>query len=148
MAPSDPHCIFCKIVSGDMPAHEVARTESSVTFLDIHPLVRGHSLVIPRAHAQRVADLSDDDRAALFADAASMAVQLQTALGCDALMFGVNDGPAAGQEVPHVHLHLVPRWVGDGGGPIHSAMRRAKRPEDEDLGALAAELAKKVGTSS
>ena len=136
----DPNCLFCSIASGAAPSHKIAETAKAVAFLDIHPLSRGHALVIPKVHGASLADLSAADRTAVFELGAALSVHLQEALEADGLTIGLNDGMAAGQEVLHVHLHLVPRWVGDGGGPIHFAMRSAKRPPKEDFGALAKRL--------
>lgn len=97
-------------------------------------------MVIPKAHGSSLSDLSAADRAAVFELGDALAVHLQEAIGSDGLTLGLNDGAAAGQEVWHVHLHLIPRWVGDGGGPIHYAMRQSKRPPVEDLAALAKKL--------
>jgi histidine triad (HIT) family protein len=112
-------CIFCAIVAGEAPARTVHETDRVVAFLDVNPLARGHTLVVPRAHAERLGDLSADDATGLFGAVHELAPVVEAAVDADATTIGINDGTAAGQEVPHVHVHLVPRFEGDGGGPIH-----------------------------
>jgi len=113
-------CIFCRIVAGQIPAAKIHEDAETLVFLDIHPLAEGHALVIPKRHAVRVQDLPDAAAAAL-ARAIAVATRKQAAaLGAEGATLAVNDGPAAGQEVPHVHVHVVPRRKGDGGAPIHA----------------------------
>jgi histidine triad (HIT) family protein len=113
-------CIFCSIVSGDVPGRVVHETDDALAFLDANPLARGHTLVVPKAHRGRLGDLSAAESAAVFGAVHDLADRVERAVDADGLTVGVNDGEAAGQEVPHVHVHLVPRFEGDGGGPIHA----------------------------
>lgn len=125
-------CIFCRIVEGDIPGRIVQETDHTVAFLDANPLAEGHTLVVPRAHRQRLADLSADEMTALFDAVHRLTPRIEAAVDADAVTVGVNDGEAAGQEIPHVHVHLVPRFEGDGGGPIHAvAPDRPDLSEDE-----------------
>jgi histidine triad (HIT) family protein len=112
-------CIFCKIASGEIPSEMVVESELSLAFLDVRPLVRGHVLVIPRRHAERVADMTREEAADVMALAQRIVRRQEKALGAQGVTLAINDGRAAGQEVLHVHLHLVPRSEGDGHGPIH-----------------------------
>ncbi|MFW6382663.1 MAG: HIT domain-containing protein, partial [Haloferacaceae archaeon] len=108
-------CIFCSIVAGDIPARTVYETDAVLAFLDANPLARGHTLVIPKSHARHVGDLDAALATELFDAVASLTPRIQDAVGADGANVGVNDGEAAGQEVPHVHVHVVPRFEGDGG---------------------------------
>lgn len=130
-------CIFCRIVSGDIPGRIVHETDRSLAFLDANPLAEGHTLVVPREHRGRLADLSAEETADLFGAVHDLTPRLEAAVDADAVTVGVNDGAAAGQEVPHVHVHLVPRFEGDGGGPIHAIAPERPDPSDDDLDAVA-----------
>jgi histidine triad (HIT) family protein len=137
-------CVFCSIVDGDLPARTVHETERTVAFLDANPLARGHTLVVPKAHHARLGDLPRDLSAAVFEAVHDLVPAVESAVDADAVTVGVNDGAAAGQEVNHVHVHLVPRFAGDGGGPIHTvAGARPDLPEDEldDVAAAVADAA-------
>jgi histidine triad (HIT) family protein len=107
-------CLFCAIVAGSEPASLVHSDELCIAFMDLYPLREGHVLVVPRDHAVFLHDLVDDIRLHLFAVGARI-VRAQRAAGIpwEGSQLLVNDGPAAGQLVPHVHLHLIPRTRGD-----------------------------------
>lgn len=119
-------CIFCKIVKGEIPSEKVLENERAYAFLDIRPLARGHVLVIPKAHHERYGQMSSEDAAAVADLARHVALRLERGLGAEGVTIAVNDGRAAGQEVMHVHVHLVPRSEADGFGPIHGLF--AKTP--------------------
>lgn len=121
-------CAFCGIASGDVPARVLAGTRLSVSFLDASPLARGHALVIPRAHRRLIQDLGPEECADLFWLVRETASRLEALSG--SALVAVHNGPGAGQEVPHEHVHLVPRAAGDGAGPIHSMFRA---PAEADL---------------
>lgn len=109
-------CPFCRIREGVLPAHLLYRDEEVLAFLDIAPLTPGHTLVIPRRHAASLIECPPGTVAALFAAAVRIARAIQQGLGAAGFNLGLNDGRAAGQEVPHVHVHVVPRYGGEGGG--------------------------------
>ena len=107
-------CIFCSIVAKTARAHLVHEDEHFLAFLDIYPLRPGHTLIIPREHGQFLGDFSPRRSGELFALGHRLGEAIRgSGLGCDDLNFVLNDGPAANQTVPHVHLHLVPRIRGD-----------------------------------
>ena len=130
-------CVFCQIVDGDIPGRIVYEDDDVVSFLDANPLSKGHTLVVPRDHHERVADLPDGDRDAVFATLGRLAPVVEDAVDADGINVGMNDGRAAGQEVPHVHGHLVPRFEGDGGGAVHSIVRTRPDLPDDELDAVA-----------
>ena len=113
---NDPQCIFCKIATGDVPAHRVLETETAVAFLDVGPVARGHVLLIPRSHWTTVDRMPAD----VLADVTSCIPRLAAALmkfdGVDGINVLQNNGRCAGQVVEHVHFHLIPRRAGDGLG--------------------------------
>lgn len=120
-------CIFCRIVAGEIPGEVVASDARSVAFLDVQPLADGHVLVVPRTHVATVEAMSPDDAAAVFAMVHRLAGPTRAAVGAAGTIIGINDGAATGQTVPHVHVHIVPRWEGDGGGSIHTIFRHGPR---------------------
>ena len=130
-------CIFCAIVDGDIPARAVRETDHTVAFLDANPLAAGHTLVIPRDHHERLADVPDDVAATLFSEVKQLTSRIETAVDADGLNVGINDGSAAGQEVPHVHVHLVPRFDGVGGAPIHAVAGDRPDLSDAELDEIA-----------
>lgn len=128
----DGNCVFCRIVEGELPARIVDESETTLAFLDANPLARGHTLVIPRDHHERIGDLSPALAADVFDHLYRITTAVADGVGADAVTVGFNDGPAAGQEVPHVHGHVIPRFEGDGGRPIHAvAGSRPALSEDE-----------------
>jgi histidine triad (HIT) family protein len=106
-------CIFCKIVAGELPASVVAADEQAIAFLDINPATRGHTLVIPRAHAQDIHDVSGDDLAATISLAQKVAAVARERLGADGVTLMQSSGQAAWQTVFHFHIHVIPRYIGD-----------------------------------
>ena len=133
-------CIFCSIVAGDIPARTVHETDDVLAFLDANPIAPGHTLVIPKEHAEHVGDLDDDLASVLFETVTELTPRVQATVDADAANVGINDGEAAGQEVPHVHVHIVPRFDGDGGAPIHAVAGERPDLSDEELDALAEDV--------
>ena len=111
-------CIFCKIISGNIPAKILKETTLSISFLDAFPLAKGHVLVIPKTHHQKIQDMSNDENIDLFSLVHEMISKVDSVSG--ATLVAVHNGIDAGQEVPHVHVHLIPRSKDDSAGPIHS----------------------------
>lgn len=130
-------CVFCRIIEGEAPSRTVYRDDDVVAFLDAHPLAPGHTLVVPTEHVERLEDLDPDQAGALFEAVHRLLEPVQAAAGADGTTVAVNDGPAAGQEVPHVHCHVVPRRAGDAGGPIHEAFGRRPSVDEDELDAIA-----------
>jgi histidine triad (HIT) family protein len=115
-------CLFCRIASGEIPATKVYEDERTVAFMDINPVTRGHLLVIPRAHSDDVTDVAAEDLAATMTTVQRLSAKAQQALGAEGVNVVSNCGSAAGQTVFHFHVHVVPRYHGDGfhvplGGP-------------------------------
>jgi histidine triad (HIT) family protein len=112
-------CVFCQIVDGEIPADVVYEDDEVVAFLDGNPLTEGHTLVVPREHVARVIDIPTDVAGPYFEPVPAIADAVEQAVDADGATMAWNDGAAAGQEVRHAHLHIIPRWSGDGYGPIH-----------------------------
>ncbi len=124
-------CVFCAIADGSGPATRVYEDDEVVAFLDIRPIARGHTLVIPRVHAARLEDLDPVSGAAVFRAGQRIArAMTRSELATDGTNLVLNDGRAAFQTVFHTHLHVLPRWGGDrvrmGIGLVR---RRAHNPE-------------------
>lgn len=111
------NCVFCDILAGRQPASFVFGDELCCAFMDIRPVTPGHVLVIPIEHAANLAELDPEAGAHLFRVAQRVAQALrESGLRCEGVNFFLADGRAAGQEVFHVHLHVFPRYLGDGFG--------------------------------
>lgn len=122
-------CIFCKIISGQIPAKILRETSHSVAFLDAFPLAKGHTLVIPKKHHMKIQDMSDDENSDLFSLVHKVISKVDKMTG--ATLVAVHNGKDAGQEIPHVHVHLVPRTKGDSAGAIHSMFSPVKFSDSE-----------------
>ena len=106
-------CIFCKIVVGDVPAEKIYEDEEVVAFLDISPITKGHTLVIPKQHFKDLLDTPDDSLAKLMSVVKNIAPSITRAMGADGFNVGLNNGKAAGQVVYHIHFHIIPRFTYD-----------------------------------
>ncbi len=129
----DKNCIFCKIASGEIPAQAVYEDGRALAFLDIMPRTPGHTMVIPKTHAPNLLELPDAEIAPLFAAVKKVAEMLSRKLKCDGITIGINQGRASGQEVDHLHVHVMPRWYGDGGEPVQSLVNRKSKETLEEI---------------
>ncbi len=130
-----PDCLFCRIVSGELPAVRVHEDERTVAFMDIAPATRGHLLVVPRAHADDVHDIDPEDLAACATAGQLLARRLRERLGADGINLLNSSGQAAWQTVGHFHLHVIPRYARD---PLR--LPWTPRPGDADDLAAAGSL--------
>ena len=110
---TDPDCIFCKIVAGEIPSTKVAEDERTYAFMDINPATRGHALVLPRRHATDLGEISSEDFAAVADAARRLAIRARSALDADGINLINSWGPAAWQTVFHLHVHVIPRYADD-----------------------------------
>lgn len=107
-------CIFCKIIKGEIPGHKVYEDEKTFAFLDINPMNMGHTLVVPKNHMSKITLTEEEDLLALAKTLKKVIKGVEESLGVDNLNVFVNQGRDAGQLVPHLHYHVVPRHRGDG----------------------------------
>jgi histidine triad (HIT) family protein len=131
-------CIICGLISGELERSVPYEDETTMVFVDLNPVVRGHMFVVPRRHAPSLADIRDDEGAAMFATARRAAAALRaSALRCEGVNLFLADGEAAGQEIFHAHLHVIPRYEGDGFGlrfpPDYGPKPRAELDAVRDL---------------
>ncbi|MCL7416452.1 MAG: HIT family protein [Halalkalicoccus sp.] len=132
--------IFSQIVEGEIPARVVYEDETTMAFLDANPLAPGHTLVIPKEEYERLNDLPDDLAGDLYTTLQKLIPAVEEAVDAPASNVAFNNGEAAGQEVPHVHGHIIPRFEGDGGGPIHSVAGSPPDLDDEELDYIAEKI--------
>lgn len=111
---SNHSCLFCQIREGQADASLVYEDELAIAFMDLYPVRRGHVLIIPKQHAERLSQLDQIQRSHLF-ELANAVINAQIAVGlpADGANLVVNDGKAANQHIPHVHIHVLPRKQGD-----------------------------------
>jgi histidine triad (HIT) family protein len=107
-------CIFCGIVRGDIPSVKVYEDDRTFAFMDINPLNEGHLLIIPKTHAATIHEMSEADFAAVMSVTHKLAAAVKKTLNPDGINLMQLNGEAANQVVPHLHVHIVPRWSGDG----------------------------------
>jgi histidine triad (HIT) family protein len=118
------NCIFCNIVNGTIPTKKLYETQNSLAFLDAFPLAIGHTLVIPKNHYDKVQNMSESDNRDLFETVRIVSRKLESI--SPSVLIAIHNGKESGQEIPHVHVHVIPRDSSDGAGPVHSMF--SKRP--------------------
>ena len=144
-------CVFCKIVDGSAPARKVYEDDSVVGFLDIRPMSRGHTLLVPRIHSSGLGDLVPDDGAALMRAGQVVAAALRTAPltrddePADGVNLVVNDGKAAFQTIFHTHLHVIPRHRGDKLRMARSLLVRRDKNPDATAATVRAAVLEQIG---
>lgn len=106
-------CIFCKIISGEIPSYKVYEDDNTLAFLDIKPVSSGHTLVIPKKHYANLEEIGEDDLIAFIIAVKKVGAILKNKFGAAGYNLTENNDPVAGQEIPHLHFHLIPRQEGD-----------------------------------
>lgn len=119
-------CIFCKIIQGEIPAYKVYEDEKNIAFLDIFPRAKGHTLVIPKKHYETFDSMSPEDSLAFTQALTKVTVLLKNKLKSDGYNLFSNNGTVAGQEVPHAHFHIFPRFA-------NSKMKTSMPPVLEEI---------------
>jgi len=133
-------CIICKLLSGELEVSMVFQDDCCSAFMDIQPVNPGHVLVVPNRHAPDLASLGEEEGAQIFRIGQRLATVLRSGIvRCEGVNFFLADGEAAGQEVFHVHLHVFPRYVGDGFRLVLPSTYTQK-PERKELDALAEKI--------
>lgn len=124
-------CIFCKIVKGKIPAKIILESEKSLAFLDAFPLTKGHALVIPKKHYEKVQEMPSDDNSDLFNLVQKITEKIDKLTNAE--LIAVHNGKESGQEIPHVHVHIIPRSVDDGAGAVHSMFRNKPKLSEKEF---------------
>ncbi|MBL7114636.1 MAG: HIT family protein [Kiritimatiellae bacterium] len=107
-------CIFCNILAGGIPAATILENDDILAFLDIGPIVKGHTLVIPKQHVETIHEISTEQLNAVMIGVQQVAAALVKALGAEGVNITQANGAVAGQVVPHLHFHVIPRYADDG----------------------------------
>ena len=114
-------CIFCKIVSKEIPTKILYEDEYTIAFLDAFPVAKGHTLVIPKQHYAKIQDLPSEINEKLFNTVHKLIPKVDSLQG--STLVAIHNGKDSGQEIPHVHVHLIPRSKNDSAGPVHSMFK-------------------------
>ena len=131
-------CIFCKIVSKEIPTKILVETESCIGFLDAFPLAKGHALVIPKRHYEKLQDLPININTEVFSTVHSLISKVDSLTG--ATLVAVHNGKQSGQEIPHVHVHLIPRSNDDSAGAVHSMFSKKPDLSESEIEELCSKL--------
>lgn len=107
-------CLFCKIIKGEIPCSKIYETDKAFAFLDISPVSKGHTLVVPKKHAVNILDIEAKDLDAVSSVVRKIAPAIKKAMNADGLTITSNNGSAAGQVIMHSHIHIIPRFKDDG----------------------------------
>ena len=135
-------CIFCNIIKGKIPARKVMETKKSLAFLDAFPLTKGHTIVIPKNHYSKIQEMSKDDNTDLFDSVRVLTNKIEQLFSSS--LIAIHNGKESGQEVPHVHVHIIPRTIDDGAGSVHSMFRKRPHFTKDELDQIAEKLSKKI----
>lgn len=141
---TDPDCIFCKIVRGDVPASKILETGDAVAFLDVNPINHGHVLVIPKEHAPSLAELSDEQAAHLGSLLPRLCRAVRKSMAADGFNVVANGGRIAGQTIDHCHFHVIPRFDGD---PVNWPWPQTRYQGDE-MSAIRSRIEQELSASS
>ncbi|MCR5692026.1 MAG: HIT family protein [Eubacterium sp.] len=126
----EENCIFCKILSGEIPSTTVYEDQDFKAILDVNPAARGHVIILPKNHAANIFELPDEDAAKIMPVAKKIATAVKKAYNCDGINILQNNGEAAGQTVFHLHVHILPRFKND---TVNVNWLQGEMPEDLDL---------------
>ena len=124
-------CIFCKIINGEIPCHKIYEDENSLAFLDIKPHAKGHTVLIPKQHGETAFDFTETYLEGFLPSIRRIMNILKDKLNPDGFNVGWNNGSTAGQVVPHLHIHIFPRYEGDDGGSMHSIINNPQMDVEE-----------------
>ena len=134
-------CIFCKIASKEIPAKILVETDSCLGFLDAFPLAKGHALVIPKNHYEKIQNMPKELNIELFTMVHELIPKIDSLTG--STLVAIHNGKESGQEIPHVHVHLIPRSKTDSAGAVHSMLKNDIKFTDVELYELCQNL--KIG---
>lgn len=126
-------CIFCKIINKEIDSKIIYEDSQNLAFLDIHPHAPGHTVVIPKKHTKTILELNASEIKDLFMALKNTLEIIQNTINPDGFTIGINHGESAGQAIPHLHIHLIPRFKNDGGGSIHSVVLNKPKESIEEI---------------
>ena len=131
-------CIFCKIISKEVPAKILYEDEYSISFLDAFPVAKGHTLVIPKKHFAQIQDMSSDMNQKLFDTVHKMITKIDSVMGSTLVL--IHNGKDSGQEIMHVHVHLIPRGIDDSGDNLDSMFKNKIKLTDDEIDDLCTQI--------
>lgn len=140
----DISCVFCRIFSGKLPAKIVAQTDNAIAVLDAFPLAAGHTLIISKSHSAKIQQLDQEEVRSVFELVRRVAEGVEKATKVPATTIAIHNGREAGQEIPHLHVHIIPRTQGDGAGPVHSMFRNRPDSSGLDMDSICSEIASHI----
>lgn len=126
-------CLFCSMVNKEVLAWVIYEDERTLAFLDIHPRAPGHTMIIPKSHVASLLDLEDRDVGPLFGAVKAVEMRILEVLHPEGFTVGVNQGRAAGQEVDHLHVHILPRFFRDGGSAVQGLVNNPPRESLKEM---------------
>jgi len=129
----ETHCIFCKIIIGQIPARIIAQSSKAIAFLDASPLAKAHTLIIPKSHYQKIQDMDKEHLFAVFELLQTVSGAVELTAGVNASTIAIHNGRDAGQDVPHLHIHIIPRKATDGAGAVHTMFKKKPDVTSEQL---------------
>lgn len=132
-------CLFCNIISKKQDAHVIFEDDSHIAIMDKYPIQKGHSLIMPKIHREKIIDMSDVEVGKLFSMVPTIARGIMAATGADGFNIGQNNGRSANQIIPHVHVHIIPRY-----NKVGNLWTRRMITKDIDLDDLAEKIRKNV----
>ena len=137
-------CIFCKIALKKIKTNIIIENEKAMAFLDAFPLSKGHTLIIPKAHYSKIQELDENSSQSIFNLVWKISNPIEKATGVNSSTIAIHNGKEAGQEIPHVHIHVIPRDSGDGAGPVHSMFKNKPNVTNLDMSSIVKKIKKSL----
>ena len=129
-------CTFCEIVDRNKSARIISQNDKAIAFLDAFPLSVGHTLIIPKRHYSKVQDMNNEYSSAIFDLLRDVTAAVEKATGTNASTIAIHNGVEAGQVILHVHIHIIPRFSGDGAGSVHSMFQNRPNINSEEMDSM------------
>jgi len=126
-------CLFCEIIKKEKSAQIIYEDDHILAILDVFPRAKGHTMVLPKKHCENILDLEDEEIKPVFEGVKKVTGLLKQKLGCSGFTIGINHGKVSQQVIDHLHIHIIPRWEGDGGGSIHSVVNNPPKESLEEI---------------
>lgn len=126
-------CLFCDIANKKKVAHIIYEDDFVTAVLDVFPRAVGHTLVLPKKHCENILDLPSEEMGPVFNAVKKITALLKEKLSPDGFTIGINHGKVSGQSVEHLHIHIMPRFLDDGGGSVHSVVNKPPKVDLEEV---------------
>src|SRR3990167_11021453 len=133
-------CIFCKIIKGEIPCFKIFEDKTVFVFLDVSPITLGHCLIIPKTHFENIFDINDSDLQKIIVVAKKLSEKIKNNLRADGIRISQSNGKAAGQDIMHFHLHIIPRYKNDGVLMSETTTAYPRQTDFKELKKLALQL--------